>query len=94
MGKISYHEVSPAAAEKMKAEGFVIGKPTKAGWYLVAVRTKDDRELYWVLQLWFNPMATPQWWTGGGYVSDISEAYRWQDGVRAYRKLPNVDPGT
>ena len=68
--------------------GWIMGEPTKAGWYICAVRTNDPTEQYYVLQLWFNPDATPKYWTGGGYVSDTAQKYWGQDRIRAYQNLP------
>lgn len=67
---------------------WILGEPSQAGWYLVAVRTNDVAELYWVLQLWFNPNTHPKWWAGGGYMSNKGEPYHFQEGVTAHSEIP------
>lgn len=87
--KLHFTSPSPAIAKQMLAAGFKLGIPTKAGWYLAAVRSNDVEECYYVLQLWFNPMAQHKWWVGGGYVSNQAEKYSLADQVRAYSELPS-----
>ena len=87
--KVHFNSPSRRVVKQMTKAGFKIGIPEKAGWYLVAVRTNDISEYYYVLQLWFNPMSVQKWWTGGGYVSDKSEPYRFSGQVRAYSELPS-----
>lgn len=62
--------------------------PTESGWYLVAVKTNDVEEKYCTIQLWFNPMANPKWWVGGGYVSNRAEPYRWAKSISAFCPMP------
>lgn len=88
--KIPYEEVSPEAQDQILNQGFIMGLPKKAGWYLAVARSHDEHEAYSVLQLWYNPMATPKWWAGGGYVSNHAEAYRWENGIRAYKSVPKI----
>ncbi len=73
---------------------WVVGVPAEASWYLVAVRTNDLDELYYVLQLWFDPYAHPKWWVGGGYTSNHAEPYAFQENVFAYASMPEFSEQT
>lgn len=83
-----FDKPSPEVQEQMKAEGFKIGLPKKAKWYLVAVRSNDREEYYNVFQAWFNPDSPNDWYIGGGYVSNKSEPFQQKDRIRAYREMP------
>lgn len=88
--KKHFNSPSPEKAQKMVEQGFVIGLPKKAGWYLVAARSNDDEEMYFVHQVWFNPMSIDKFYAGAGSLSNQSEPYYLRENVRAYAQMPSL----
>lgn len=88
--KKHFNTPSPEKSEKMKQQGFVIGLPNEAGWYLVAARSNEDEETYFVHEVWFNPMSIDKFYVGAGSLSGRSEPYYLRDHVRAYAQLPSL----
>lgn len=75
-------------AIEMASKGFTIGIPVKAGWYLVAARSNDDEERYFVHQIWFNPMSIDKFYAGAGCAK--KEPYYLRDNVRAFANVPSL----
>lgn len=73
---------------KMIAEGFTIGEPKTAGWYLVAVRSNSEREGYFTLELWFNPMSVDKYYIRTRWIDNKCEAFNMNDRIRAYKLIP------
>ena len=86
------HFLVPSESKKneMLSKGFTPGHPVDAGWYLVAARSNDDEEKYFVHMVWFNPMSTDKFYAGAGSLSTKSEPYYLRDKVRAYANVPSL----
>lgn len=88
--KEHFDSPSETKAIEMASKGFKIGLPVEAGWYLVAARSNDAKETYFVHQVWFNPMSIDKFYAGAGSLSSKSEPYYLRDNVRAYAPIPSL----
>lgn len=88
--KQHFDQPSAEKTEKMLALGFKLGLPSVAGWYLVASRSNDDEENYFVHQVWFNPMSPDKFYAGAGSISRKAEPYYLRSNVRAYSNVPSI----
>lgn len=74
---------------RMIAAGFTIGPPKVAGWYLVAARSNDKEERYFVHQVWFNPDSIYGFYAGAGLTQ--KEPYYLRDKVKAFAHVPDFN---
>lgn len=88
--KNNFDYPSEEKAKKMSKNGFTIGLPTEAGWYLVAARSNDEIETYFVHLVWFNPMSIDKFYVGNGSTLGKSEPYYLSENVRAFAPVPSL----
>lgn len=66
------------------------GEPPKHGYYLAAWRSGT---LTIVSELWFNPDASPKWWTSRGYIDGYKSGYPLDYAMRheviSWRPIPD-----